>query len=55
MISMYLGVVHSGENDVRGVTLSLYIHIKQAEKYVWPGRESNLRPLECHVAQSTTN
>ena len=40
-------LLYSGENDIMmDATLSIN-HTGQAEKYAWPQRDSNLRPLEC--------
>ena len=46
-ISYSMMLLYSGENDIMmDATLSIN-HTGQAEKYAWPQRDSNLRPLEC--------
>ena len=46
-ISYSMMLLYSGENYIMmDATLSIN-HTGQTEKYAWPQRDSNLRPLEC--------
>ena len=45
-VCVCLDVMYSGEYNVSDVTLSVFPHREQAEKFAWPPWESNPRPLD---------